>query len=291
MLNKLEFKKVRDFGETVNDTFQFIKQNFKPLLKVFFYLCGFFLLATMISTIMQQISMQKILTSPSGNSPWKMYRSFFSWQYLVTILFSLANYTAVTVTVLSFISIYIQKGNVAPVVEEVWAYFKYYYFRVLAGTLLLSVFMILCLIPCGIPFVYVFPAMSLFFPIMIFENATISYSFSRAFKLVSNNWGLTAGCIFIIWVITYASISFASLPAIILSVVGAFTSGAKGLSNTVIIITTVIQSLCQVFLILPIVGASLCYYNLVERHENTGLLGRINQMGETKETANDTEEY
>ena len=43
MIQKVEFRKVRDFGEVISDTFLFMKQNFKPLFKAFFYLCGFFL--------------------------------------------------------------------------------------------------------------------------------------------------------------------------------------------------------------------------------------------------------
>lgn len=291
MLNKLEFKKIRDFGETINDTFTFIKQNFKALVTVFFYLCGFFLLATMISSIMQQIGLQKVMQSNNPNRGFELIRSMFNFQYGVTVILGIANYTAINVSILSFIALYIEKGKVAPTVEQVWSYFKYYYFRALGGILAISVFMVACALPCGIPLIYVFPAMSIFLPIMIFENGSLTFAFGRSFKLVNNNWGLTAGCIFIIWVITYATISFASLPAIIMSFVGGFTSGGKGLSTSVIIFSGIIQSLCQVFLIIPIIGTSICYFNLAERHENTGLLGRINNLGETKEEPTSTEEY
>lgn len=292
MFNKIEFKKTREFGEIINDTIKFIKQNFKPLLTVFIYLCGFFLLATMISSIFQQITMVKTITAATnGANILENYSRIFNFQYYITVLFQLANYTAISVSVISFIAVYVKNGNVAPTVEEVWAYFKYYFFRAFGSSLIIGIFMVICLIPCGIPFIYVFPAVSIILPILILENASFTYSFGRSFKLVKDNWGLTAGAIFILWGITYACMLVSSIPSIIISFAGAFTAGGKGLSTSVIIFTTILQSICQVFLILPTVGVCLCYFNLVERHENAGLFDRINQVDEKKADFNNPGEY
>jgi hypothetical protein len=54
MQPKIELAKTRDFGEIINDTFLFMRQNFKPLLKYFFTFCGIFLAAgTVCSTLYQ----------------------------------------------------------------------------------------------------------------------------------------------------------------------------------------------------------------------------------------------
>ena len=42
----MELRKLRDFGENINDTFQFIRQEFKPLLKSFFAIAGVLILVT-----------------------------------------------------------------------------------------------------------------------------------------------------------------------------------------------------------------------------------------------------
>jgi hypothetical protein len=291
MLNKLEFKKVRDFGETINDTFQFVKQNFRPLMKVYFYICGFFIIGTMISTTIHQLNMQEMAKAAGPFKGFAAFQSMLTIQYGFTILVGIASYTAMIVTVLSFIAIYVEKDKVSPTVEQVWAYFKYYYLRALAGNILLSMFLVICMLPCGIAFIYVFPAMSIFFPVMIFENGSVSFSFSRSFKLITNNWGLIAGSMIIIAIITYATMSFASIPTVILALAGAFVSGSKSLSLSAIIMSGILQSLCQIFLILPLVCSAICYFNLRERHENIGLLSRINEMGETKDKADFTEEY
>lgn len=291
--NQVEFKKIREFGEIINDTFLFVKQNLKPLFKVFVYLCGFFILATLIAAIAQQLGMIKMIKNRTDYASYATFSktNIFTVQYFFVIVFGLANYTAINVTVLSYISIYIKKGNNAPTVEEVWAYFKYYFFRALAGTLVVGGFMIPCFALCLIPGIYVFPALSLFFPIMIIENASIGYSFSRGFKLLKDYWWVTAGTILLIWIITYAVISLASLPALLFSMIGVFSAENKAMSEGLVILTTVIQYICQLFMVLPVIGVTLCYFNLTERHENTGLFDRINKLGEDQNPFKSTEEY
>lgn len=291
--NQVEFKKIREFGEIINDTFLFVKQNLKPLFKVFTYLCGFFILASLIAAVAQQLGMVKMMKTQAGYGNYSSFArtNIFTVQYFFVMIFGLANYTAINVTVLSYISIYIKKGNTAPTVEEVWAYFKYYFFRALAGTLVVGGFMIICFAVCLIPGIYVFPALSMFFPIMIIENASIGYSFNRGFKLLKDYWWVTAGSILLIWIITYATISLASLPAVLFSMLSVLSAEGKGLDQGMVILTTVIQYVCQVFMVLPVIGVTLCYFNLTERHENTGLFDRINKLGEEQNPFKSTEEY
>lgn len=290
MSDQVEFKKIREFGEIINDTFLFIKQNAKPLFKTFIYLCGFFVLGGMIAAVIQQLGLQKVIRNPGSFSSFTK-ANVFTFQYFFVMLFGLANYTAINVTVLSYIAIYIKKGNTAPTIEEVWAYFKYYFFRALAGTLVVGTFMVICFALCLIPGIYVFPALSLFFPIMIIENASIGYSFSRGFKLLKDYWWATAGAILIIWIITYATVSLASLPAILFTMVGVLSAGNGIINEGTIIFTTVLQYLCQIFMIIPVIGITLCYFNLLERQENTGLFDRINKLGETENPFKSAEEY
>lgn len=290
----LELKKAREFGEIINDTFLFIRQNFKPLLKVFAYLCGFFILAAMIAGVLQQLETKTVLNgiSKDGNPTWtNNVTSLLTFNYLLVAIFSMCSSAAIVVSTLSFIALYIQKGNVAPTPEEVWGYFKYYYFRVFFSNIVTILFIMLGFLFCVVPGIYLFPAMSLLFSIMVLENANFQYAFNRSFKLLKNQWWATAGAIFIIWVIAYACMTFASVPAAILTMAGTFLPGLEGWSKTMIIIGTIIQYLSYVFFMIPIIGVALCYFNLVEIQESTGLMDRINQFGEEKDHFSGLEEY
>lgn len=294
MTDKLEFKKLRDFGEVINDTFVFIRQNIKPLVKVFVYFCGFFVVATGVASVLQQLGMRNAMLEMSSRAPGNPFGFFdkiFTINYLLVILFSMANYAAMYVSILSFITLYIEKGNVAPNVDQVWAYFKYYFFRVLGSSLFVTLFVLICFVACIVPAIYVFPAMSLFFPVMIFENAGWSYAFGRSFKLLKDQWWVTAATILVVYIITMACISFISVPVAIVSMASTFTQGVKAMSVTMIIVSTVIQCLSQIFMVIPIIGLSLCYFNLVERKENIGLLSRIDDFGQAKNPFGAPEQY
>jgi hypothetical protein len=296
MSSQLEFKKLREFGEIINDTFVFIRQNLKALLKTFIYFCGFFVVIAAIAAVLQQLGLRKVLTSweTPGARPADFFNGFgemFNLNYLILVLFGVANYAAMNVAILSFVSLYVEKGNVTPTIEQVWSYFKYYFLRALGSSFCISIFLLFCFALCLLPGIYVFPAMSLFFPVMIFENGSLVYSFGRTFKLLKDQWWLTAATVLILFVITYACVSFVSMPVALITMVGTFTQGAKGLSDTMVIVSTVLQYLCQVFMIVPIVGLSLIYFNLAERRENSGLMSRIDQFGQSKNPFGTPEQY
>lgn len=295
MEGKVEFRKAREFGDLIGDTFLFIRQNFKPLMKVFIYLCGIFIIGGMLSSMLTQlqlVGMVKANGLSTYKDPFRMIYNF-GFNYVLMIAFIMLTYTSMYVTILSYISLYIQKGNEAPNVAEVWAYFKYYFLRMLGSSLLMSIFFVLCFICCIIPGIYVFPAMSLFYPIMILENGNFSHSFSRSFKLLKDEWWVTAAVLIVIYIIFYAFSTIVQMPALIITMIGAFTHGERSISTTYAIVTSVSQYVSQVFMIIPIVCTALCYFNLVERKENTGLLGRIGGFGEGSltQTHSAPEEY
>ncbi|RZK51346.1 MAG: hypothetical protein EOO87_17850, partial [Pedobacter sp.] len=187
MKQAVEFRKLREFGEIIGDTFLFIKQNFKPLFKCIIYLCGIFILAGLASTLVQQLQMSKDMSDPMsiakvyGNSPFSMFYRY-GLQYVFIILFFVLIYTSLYTTVMSYISLYISKGNTPPSVTEVWAYYKYYFLRVMGSgfviNIMLTLLILFCLSPgfifwpafilgfflCMILCCYVLPAYTLFFP-------------------------------------------------------------------------------------------------------------------------------
>ena len=277
----VEFKKAREFGEIIGDTFLFIKQNFKPLMKAYFYLCGFFILGGLLITVFTQlriVGMVNPIRANEINNPIAMLLNF-SFSYFLIIVLKVLSYTSFYVTILSYIALYIEKGNIAPSVPEVWSYFRFYFFRMLGGGFLITCFAFLCFICCIIPGIWVAPAVTIFYAIMIMENAGISYAFNRSFKLVSEEWWITFATIIVIYLIYFASSMLVQVPALIIVWASAFTHLENPINATYAIVTTVSQHLSEVFLIIPIVCSALIYFNLVERKENTGLMSRIEGMG------------
>ena len=286
MKDKVEFRKLREFGELIGDTFLFMKQNFKPLMKSFFALTGIFIVGGIISSMMAQLQLVGIAQAAGvtyDDSPRSMLYNV-GFPYFLSMVFVLLTYTSMYVSILSFIALYIEKGNIAPTVDEVWAYFKYYFFRMMGSGVLLVIFFMLCLLLCFIPGIYVYPALTIFAPIMILENGSFSHSFDRSFKLLKNEWWITAAVILVINIIFYAFSLMVQMPAIIIAMVGTFTQGERTITNVYAVVASVSQQISYIFMIIPIICSSLIYFNLVERKENLGLLQRMDSLGQNTET-------
>ncbi|MFW0714918.1 hypothetical protein [Pedobacter sp. N23S346] len=281
MTETVEFKKRRDFGQVINDTFTFIRQNIKPLIKTYFTFCGLFVLASMATLLLQQVKMVNVINTV-GNMRQTSGIGLYGVEYFLSITFSFASYASMTVAILSYIAIYVQKGNQTPTLEEVWGFFKYYFFRVFGSSFLLMLLLVIGFLFCLVPGFYLFPFIAMMFPIMVIENSNLSYSFSRSFHIIKDNFWVTFGTLMVIWIIVYACTTLIVLPTTLFSMLGMFSNKGPQMSLTLTMITTILQSLCQVFTIVPIITVSLMYFNLVEEKESIGLMERISNFGNTE---------
>ena len=281
MTETVEFKKRRDFGQVINDTFTFIRQNIKPLIKTYFTFCGLFVLASMATLLLQQFKMVNVINTVGGMRHTSGI-GLYGVEYFLSLIFSFASYSSMTVAVLSYIAIYVQKGNQTPTLDEVWGFFKYYFFRVFGSSFLLMLLLIIGFMFCLVPGFYLFPFIAMMFPIMVIENSSLSYSFSRSFSLIKENFWVTFGTLIIVWIIVYACTTLIVLPTSLFNMLAMFSSKNPQMSLTLTLITTVLQSLCQVFTIVPIITISLMYFNLVEEKESVGLMERISNFGNTE---------
>ena len=156
--------------------------------------------------------------------------------------------------------------------------------------LLLSFAYALCLIPG----VWLFPIFGLIYPIMIMENTGFGFAFSRSFQLIKDNWWITAGSLFVIWLIAYIMSMVFTIPASAANLASAFITPGKmqNLSLGSIIFSAIMQQLAQLMFIIPTIGICLLYYNLVETKEGNNLMDRISKFGEhNPQTGLPNEEY
>lgn len=298
MRSRIELLKPRDFGEIINDTFIFVRQNFKPLMKYFFIFCGIFILAAAASSIANYIKTINAASHYNPNSFDSQYRtspwSVFNLGYFINLLFLILEDAAISVTVLSYITLYKLKQNNIPDTEEMWGYFKYFYLRILGSSFLLLILLLLGLVFCLIPGIYLFTIFALVAPIMVIENASFGYAFNQSFRLIKNNWWVTFGALVIILIVIYVASIAVVFPAVIINSANIYSHFLKTDTARIAakVLTVFLQQVSHVFYILMTVATSLCYFNLVESKEGTGLMDRINQFGNVKPDADITpEEY
>jgi len=278
MRQPIELRKLRDFGQIINDSFTFLKENFKPLFKSLFIICGFFILISTVSTVFTYMNMSTTfnLDMNSYDAQSKPVAYFIS--VLVSAFILILTQAFIHLVTLCYISVYLQKNNTTPTLAEVWGYFRYYFFRVLGSGILIFFILMIGFMLCFIPGIYLGPISYLIIPIIVIENSSFSYAFNKSFRLIKNNWWLVFGVIFIMSLIVGVASSIVSLPISFITL-GDKLLSLKGLKLPLIIIFSVLRNILLLAYVLPAIAVCLCYFNLAEEKDGTGLLDRIGKLG------------
>lgn len=280
---KIQLRKIRDFGENFSDTFQFIRQEFKPLITSFILIAGIFILATAILGGLFQKQMFGFLDQikSGGSAIQQNVSSILTPGYFGFIIVTLLSMAAMQTAIIVYMKHYDEHGE-TPTVQQVWSGFAKYFLKVflfsLAQLLLLIVSFLLCILP-------VFYAATVLMPlpfVIVNENR----SFSRCLDLIKDNFWIS----FATYLVAYIIYSFSSsiVGVIIAAVVGLVSYFSKNeLSSTAAIVTSVLSVVQYVFYIVFFVSAGLHYYNLVEIKDGTGLERRLEDLG-TNNNSNTT---
>ncbi|PST84741.1 hypothetical protein C7T94_01015 [Pedobacter yulinensis] len=275
---KIDLRKNRDFGELVNDSFLFLRQNFKSLVRIFFMYCGLFVVGGMIAMIFQQIKnvsyYNGVLTQKRNPGPFDMF-SQFGFEYVLALLSMWVSFTLMTVSVVSFMALYAENDKTIPTNEQLWQRIKETFLRTLGSSVVWFILLLVGSVLCVVPGVYLFPVCSLFYVVLITEKCSFGEAWTKSFRLIKNNWWMVFGVLFVMYVIVYFSTTLITLPTTIMTLVGVLGESSPRISLTFSIIGTVLQFVCQVFLILPTIASCLVFYSLSEHKDGAGLLERI----------------
>jgi len=286
--NKIEFRKVRDFGEILGEVFQFLRQEGKAFFRVFFAICGVFMLLHAVLTGWLNANVfSGALESSFSNK--LTYTKLFTANYFVTVLVSAMSYTSMQVTVFSYITAYVANGNVSPDIEQVWKMFTKYFFKVFLFTiplyLLIVVGMLFCLAP-GIYFAVVFAPFAL---VLINEDLDFGDAFSRCMYLIKANFWPSIGLYFVAVIIYY-------IAHMVIGVAVGAAAGAvaylttNDISSVVATVTSFLSVFGLCFYLLPLLTIAFNYFNLVEQKEGTGILNRIGSIGKGNTNQDNNEE-
>ncbi|HMN16177.1 MAG TPA: hypothetical protein PKD03_01045 [Ignavibacteriaceae bacterium] len=297
--NKIEFMRYRDFGQILNSTFEFIRQNFLPLLKSLIFIVGPFLLITGILLGFYQKSVLTIFNITSFSQTGII-------ALLLIILIFLVTQMMLT-TVYSFILIYLSKTEFTPIsIEEIWDSVKQNFYKVLGLNavifflflIYLTVFLLIIVAVSGgtsgsglgiflffilfILLVFIMVKMCLAYMIMLYERIGIWASIQRSFYLTKNKWWFSFGLIFVLSLIQSLMGFIFQIPQYIIMVTTMFNSldgsGVSGVTEILIMLTSIIAAFQYLLFSLIIIALAFLYFSLVEQKEGKGLIERIESI-------------
>lgn len=279
--SKLQLEKNRDFGELFNDTFLFIKYNFKNLLMGMIYFVIPFALLQGIALGVYQYQSLSSLTEQSSNPFAAMEGAMNSM--LITYLFAMITYTFAMAFVFQYIKLYKASENNEVELKQVWKLMLGVAPKIFLSILVTGLLSGLGLVLLLIPGIYLIICFSLVIPIIIFQGDSLGEAMSSCFSLIKNNWWQTFGFLLILGLIAGALQFVFQIPAAIYQAIAGFqmvqngvTSTSQGLSILFSIIQAIGSSLMQV---IPLIGIGILYFSLVEQKQNPALLKELENVG------------
>ncbi|MEQ9414918.1 MAG: hypothetical protein RIF39_13865 [Cyclobacteriaceae bacterium] len=322
----IEFHKARDFSKKINDTFEFLRQNFVPLTKSVLFiagppvLMGSLMMGSFVGDFLN-LSQDSYTNPGSSEMAEKYFLSINFWlQIILAMTFLIVSGVASISSINNYIILYGEKKSNQIEVGEVWTRVKETFWMYL-GTmfffgLLLMVAYIIMLVPIFIlssisPILVFFGVMglivglfyllfgaSLTFFIRGYEKAGFFEALKRSFYLVRGKWWSTFGLIFILSMIVSTMSYLFIMPWYIATIVSSLHSVSTETFQEpsfnwrlLTIISFTLYYLTQMVLYsIPNVGIALQYFNLVELKEAKGLMDEIQTLGNTSDQSSQREE-
>ncbi len=272
----IHFKEVRDFGQLINATFTFIRQNGRQLAKSLLYFAGPIIL---IAYIFMSLMVGHVFQAISANAAPGFSMIIY---YLGLIIGFIVAYAMILTILHSFIKIYVEEGRENTSTERVWEVAKSYFGKIFGFQLLTGLIIFVGFMFFFIPGIYFMVSLSLIFIAGMHENLNFSDAFSRSIELVKNNWWQTFALMLVINFIIGLISQIFILPPYIAIFVLAFSGITEQAIMIVVLAFLLIYFFILIFLYaVPFIALSFQYFSLVEKTEGHDLMQRINEIDGT----------
>lgn len=276
----------RDFGQKLNATFDFIIQNFKPLVLSLLYISGPFSLVGGFFMGSYQSGILKIQRDvwESGSSSFNGIYQILGTVFLLSFFLILAHIASSLVIGAYFLEYEEGNRNITP--EAVWNRLKGYIGKALVFNLVMGIVIFIGILFFIIPGVYIGVALSLMTMVLMRENLDLGDTFRRCFYLITDQWWSTFGLLIIMGIVSSIIASVFLIPALILTmIIAAINSDV--LTTISDIFSTVGGSLVRSLVLIAIVFQ---YYNLIERRDGASIINAIDNIGKAKTARSDLRE-
>ncbi|MGN7515881.1 MAG: hypothetical protein ACTHOM_16005 [Allomuricauda sp.] len=288
----IEFKKQRELGEILSDSFGFIRNEFKPFFGTILKIVGPYILAMLISMGFYMYTIGDVfnLTAIGGNQFSAFSPIIMVISVLALMLSSVAAYVLAQGTVLYYIKSYIDHKGTTDFDEIRQGVYGSFWSLIGLGILVgLSVF--IGAMFCLLPGIYLAVPLSISFAILVFLKKDTMDSYQYSFSLIKENWWITFATLFIIYIIVMVATYAFSLPGAIYTWIkmGVFSGemDAENMSlfnDPIYLFLNILSSLVQFLMnIILLVATALIFFNLNEKKNFTGTFERIESLGKSSE--------
>lgn len=263
----------RSFGDVITATFDFVAQNFKPLLKAYIKIVLPFLLFFLLAC---GLLVYFAISSADGGMP---NLALIVPAYLLLIVLSLG-ITPLGVSMISnYIKLYDLNGKENITHEELRAATFASFFPLLGHYFVYGFLTTLGMMLCLIPGIYVMVPLTYMQFIRVYEDRPFGETFSRSFQLMKGNYWNGLGIIVLLSIIGSIVAQAFFLPPYLLGIFGILSGEPNpvllGIAGLFVLIYFLLVFL---IVLLPYIGIGIHYFSLVEAADAPDLNERIEKM-------------
>ncbi|MCG6186773.1 hypothetical protein [Maribellus maritimus] len=265
---QVQFQKKREPGDIFSDSFRFLKQEFKPVAKLFaIYILPFII----IYGILQVYVQIKVLGKVDLNNPDMLLSNIgpIYGNIFIISLFGIFVQSLLGGTYYTYIEYYIKKGKGNFELSEITPLFFSNSLIALGANLLLFIAVIAGVIMCIVPGIYFANTFSIVVMILIFEKKGVGNAFTRSWNLVNSQWWNTFLVNLVGIIIIYIVSFLVSIPAMIAGIGSTMFSlqqtGTIDYPQWYWILTGFSVIVSAILWIIPYTFLAFQYFNLDER--------------------------
>ncbi len=286
---KIELYKQRQFGDKLNATFNFLRQEARPYFKAQMLISG--PVAILCSILYGFFFVGWLAEINNAGQPGFMFSLSYFLNMLGTLIFSYILIIVVALVNYIYMRLYHEKGNESPTVSEVFEMVKQKLPGAIGLMIVMGFLIMIGFIALVIPGIYFMVVGTLTIPILVNDDTSVFDTISRAFKLINDKWWSTFGLLIITGIIASLISMVISLPASVLFGAEAILSIQSGNLNSSTMFSPWVMAISSLLSYVgSIVGNTITqsavgfqYYNLVEMKESRGLMEKIDGVGRSTE--------
>lgn len=282
MKELIHFKKQRELGDILTDTFKFLRLEYKMLFKALVRNAAIpFIILIAVSAYYTSVATDfSFFSSDTFNAAGlflPLLGMFIALFFYYGVLYG---------TVLNYIKLYVKNEGIVD--QDILKQDVRNDLGNLTGLSFLSAFMLFAgFVLCILPGIYICVPLSLTFAILVFRNKSIGDSISDSFKLVRGEWWITFATIIVLGLLLYVANIVFSVPLIIYSLLKALSSADQisqgdmsSMFDWVYISLNVLSSAIQYILSgIYAIAVAFIYFNLNEKVNQTGTYETIDSIG------------
>lgn len=290
----IEFKKERDLGAIISDTFAFIRENWKDYFLSVLKIIGPVLLVGAAILVYSFIAYSKatkgIMTMNNpGQDPSDIFSGMmgmFSWLLIMMALWGII-YTLLAEVSLYYIQSYIKNGGKVDF-EEVKSNTYKNIWKFLGLGIISILMMLVGYVLCFLPMIYISVVLFLAMPIMVFEAKNIGDTIGHCFTLIKGEWWNTFGVLIVVGLLV-GVLGFAfSIPTMVYQLI---TTGIsiqnedptaifEIFDDPIYLMLTALAYIGKFLLYsVTLISSAFIYFDLNEQKNLTGTFERIESLG------------